>query len=432
MEDHTSSWLRVVMISGLGQNMNDHVVSCTGIIGIKHQHNGVRDTLVDICFRSWISVGEEVDIGLGGGCDKPLRHADTLLYFWDEGIDVCVDLTGYSHLTQTVMVDFMPGRAVIDATHRKRAKYEAKCADIRYGFLLFSFSSLGELEKDTAPRVLVTCRSRQIVLVGNENEHIPLYYHIVNNLQIQFGREEFCLVTGLRFEVEYWADYDNDEDPILFRRRVFPSSLDGEHITSKIVETLIDSKLFDRLHGDNALSLLLCRHFATCVCRCGGFSYSTMASNPNNVRLTVLTKLQEVLDEEAILEQQFLDLMHRFADRFTDCRVEINNLMVLQDHPLIDYGKDNNCTIEFDAFGFSVKDFLTRRILLQCDSSGDLYLVTKASTLPTALVSTSSSTWHQCRGHPEDEVLHSLDSRHFISCNKFLHIYAMHANLVNM
>ncbi|GKD43893.1 40S ribosomal protein S5-like protein, partial [Tanacetum coccineum] len=62
-----------------------------------------------------------------------------------------------------------------------------------------------------------------------------------------------------------------------------------------------------------------------------------MASNPENVRLTVLMKLQEALDEEAILEEQMLALMHRFADRFTDRRVEINNLMVLHDHPLIDY-----------------------------------------------------------------------------------------------
>ncbi|GJR14024.1 transposase, MuDR, MULE transposase domain protein [Tanacetum coccineum] len=45
----------------------------------------------------------------------------------------------------------------------------------------------------------------------------------------------------------------------------------------------------------------------------------------------------ESLDEEAILEEQMLALMHRFADRFTDRRIEINNLMVLQDHPLIDY-----------------------------------------------------------------------------------------------
>ncbi|GJR90004.1 RNA-directed DNA polymerase, eukaryota [Tanacetum coccineum] len=64
-----------------------------------------------------------------------------------------------------------------------------------------------------------------------------------------------------------------------------------------------------------------------------------MASNPEQVRLIVLTKLQEALDEEAILKEQILALMHRFADRFTDRRVEINNLMVLHDHPLIDYGK---------------------------------------------------------------------------------------------
>ncbi|GKB52454.1 trafficking protein particle complex subunit 3-like protein, partial [Tanacetum coccineum] len=49
--------------------------------------------------------------------------------------------------------------------------------------------------------------------------------------------------------------------------------------------------------------------------------------NPENVRLTVLMKLQEEIDEEAILEEQILALMHRFADRFTDRRVEINNLI---------------------------------------------------------------------------------------------------------
>ncbi|GJW48864.1 hypothetical protein Tco_0080510 [Tanacetum coccineum] len=131
-----------------GDIYGDHAISCAGIIGIKHRHNVVRDTLVDICFRSGISAGKEVDIGLGGGCDKPLRPADMLLYSWDEGLDVCVDLTGSSPLTQTGMVDFVPGRAVIDAAHRKRVKYEAKCADIGYGFLPFSFSSLRELDKD--------------------------------------------------------------------------------------------------------------------------------------------------------------------------------------------------------------------------------------------------------------------------------------------
>ncbi|GKD07673.1 hypothetical protein Tco_1187358, partial [Tanacetum coccineum] len=55
IEDHTSDWLHVVLISGLGQTMNgdvygDHAISCVGIIGIKHRHNTVGDTLVDICF----------------------------------------------------------------------------------------------------------------------------------------------------------------------------------------------------------------------------------------------------------------------------------------------------------------------------------------------------------------------------------------------
>nr|GEX19118.1 hypothetical protein [Tanacetum cinerariifolium] len=155
MEDHTSDWLRAVSISWLGQTMNsktyrcvlcyrlgvplflvtkpcsacsrvfmgdiygDYDVSCAGIVGIKHRHNVVRDTLVDICYRSGISSGKEVDIGLGGERDKSLRPADVLLYSWDDGRD------------------------------RKRVKYEAKYADTGYGFLSFSFSSFGELENDS-------------------------------------------------------------------------------------------------------------------------------------------------------------------------------------------------------------------------------------------------------------------------------------------
>ncbi|GKD14176.1 hypothetical protein Tco_1198583 [Tanacetum coccineum] len=46
------------------------------------------------------------------------------------------------------MVDFVPGRAVIDVAQRKRNKYMAKCAAIGYGFLPFFFSSFGELEAD--------------------------------------------------------------------------------------------------------------------------------------------------------------------------------------------------------------------------------------------------------------------------------------------
>lgn len=48
------------------------------------------------------------------------------------------------------------------------------------------------------------------------------------------------------------------------------------------------------------------------------------------------------------------------------------------------FSRDNNYSIEFDPFGFSVKDLLTRTVTLRCNTSGDLYPV----------MAHSSSLWH--------------------------------------
>jgi transposase InsO family protein len=64
-----------------------------------------------------------------------------------------------------------------------------------------------------------------------------------------------------------------------------------------------------------------------------------------------------------------------------------------------------------------VKDFLTRRVLFRCDSTGDLYPVTKPSPIPQAFL-TSQYTWHQRLGHQGSEVLRRLVSSDSISCNK--------------
>ncbi|GJU43198.1 ribonuclease H-like domain-containing protein [Tanacetum coccineum] len=78
--------------------------------------------------------------------------------------------------------------------------------------------------------------------------------------------------------------------------------------------------------------------------------------------------------------------------------------------------RDNNCTIEFDAYGFSIKDFMTRRVLLRCDSTGDLYPVTHPSPIPHAFL-VSQHTWHKRLGHPGGDVLRRLVSNNVISCN---------------
>nr|GEU42576.1 ribonuclease H-like domain-containing protein [Tanacetum cinerariifolium] len=48
-------------------------------------------------------------------------------------------------------------------------------------------------------------------------------------------------------------------------------------------------------------------------------------------------------------------------------------------------------------------DFTTRRVLLRCDSTGDLYPVTSPSSIPQAYL-VSQHTWHQHLGHPGSEV----------------------------
>ncbi|GJZ81356.1 phospholipase-like protein [Tanacetum coccineum] len=105
-----------------------------------------------------------------------------------------------------------------------------------------------------APRVLVTCRRRQIDDENDDDENVPLYYHINKDFSIPFGREEFCLVTGLRFGVQNWAEYDTKER-IPFRRRVFPSYLDGQPITSIDIANMIVDQSFAQLYDDDAVSL---------------------------------------------------------------------------------------------------------------------------------------------------------------------------------
>ncbi|GJQ93588.1 ribonuclease H-like domain-containing protein [Tanacetum coccineum] len=71
------------------------------------------------------------------------------------------------------------------------------------------------------------------------------------------------------------------------------------------------------------------------------------------------------------------------------------------------FTRDNNMSVDFDAYGFSVKDNQTRRLLLCCDSTGDLYPVTQqpSNTTTFSLLTLSPTTWHKRLGHPSDDVL---------------------------
>nr|GEW10676.1 hypothetical protein [Tanacetum cinerariifolium] len=139
----------VVPISSLGQAMNGKTYCCVlcyrlgvHLFYVSKPCSTCSKVFVGDIYGDLVLVRKLISSWMG----VPLRLSDMLLYSWDGGLDVCVDLTGSSPLTQTGMVDFVPGRAMIDATHLKRGKYETKCAAIGYLVLPFLFSSLGALE----------------------------------------------------------------------------------------------------------------------------------------------------------------------------------------------------------------------------------------------------------------------------------------------
>ncbi|GKF56332.1 hypothetical protein Tco_0166672 [Tanacetum coccineum] len=78
------------------------------------------------------------------------------------------------------MVDFVPSRAVIDAAQPKRDKYMAKCAAIRYGFLPFSFSSLGELEAYAVTLLKRIQSSPWIKTLG----HVLLFIYLIGSVSL--------------------------------------------------------------------------------------------------------------------------------------------------------------------------------------------------------------------------------------------------------
>jgi histone deacetylase 1/2 len=83
------------------------------------------------------------------------------------------------------------------------------------------------------------------------------------------------------------------------------------------------------------------------------------------------------------------------------------------------FTRDNWCIVEFDQFGFSVKDLATRRTLMRSNSEGDFYPFSPASSSGggAALSITTGDLWHRRLGHPGRSTLSRL-SHQFLQCNK--------------
>ncbi|KAJ9545524.1 hypothetical protein OSB04_025231 [Centaurea solstitialis] len=67
------------------------------------------------------------------------------------------------------------------------------------------------------------------------------------------------------------------------------------------------------------------------------------------------------------------------------------------------FTRENNTSVEFDPFGFTVKDLTTKKHITRCDSPGDLYPITPSTTnelAPAVFHTVSPNMWHNRLGHP--------------------------------
>jgi len=93
------------------------------------------------------------------------------------------------------------------------------------------------------------------------------------------------------------------------------------------------------------------------------------------------------------------------------------------------FTSDNNVSVEFDRFGFIIKDMQTGKPLMRRNSLGELYpllpMHQTEAVAPQALTTVSASTWHNRLGHPGPTIFSVLRNNNFISCrsvsNKFCH-----------
>ena len=80
---------------------------------------------------------------------------------------------------------------------------------------------------------------------------------------------------------------------------------------------------------------------------------------------------------------------------------------------------DNSCSIEFDPLGFSVKDLLTKTVMLRCNSSGPLYSFCHAPQAQALLATTNTpELWHRRLGHPGHHTMSRLQHLQQIPPNK--------------
>ncbi|GJT86332.1 hypothetical protein Tco_1068049 [Tanacetum coccineum] len=93
---------------------------------------------------------------------------------------------------------------------------------------------------------------RQIESLPEHTDAVPFTYNL-NGHFIEFGREEFCLIIGLRFGPKSSDHYVEGINP--FKRLLFGSDIDGGHITGQMLLDKINDEEFSKLQDKDAVAV---------------------------------------------------------------------------------------------------------------------------------------------------------------------------------
>ncbi|GJS51937.1 phospholipase-like protein [Tanacetum coccineum] len=96
-----------------------------------------------------------------------------------------------------------------------------------------------------------TCVDKEMNYWRTKDAKIGNWSCYLDKYVTKFGREEFCLITGLRFGPENYDHHVEGINP--FKRLLFGSDIDGGHITGQMLLDKINGEKFSELQDEDVV-----------------------------------------------------------------------------------------------------------------------------------------------------------------------------------
>ncbi|GJX77799.1 ribonuclease H-like domain-containing protein [Tanacetum coccineum] len=208
-------------------------------------------------------------------------------------------------------------------------------------------------------------------------------------------------------------------------------SLPVDSLSSSPLVLMVESGTNYRPSNPQVKSWRPCYNFAKGSCRFGNDCKFVHDTNAKPANTNVSQMLSNNIDELLVKLLDILGILHdpntSAWNMDTGVSSHLNMLVTSLSevfnsciYPPVSVGDDHSipvtntgltfCQTPFRSLHLN-NGFMTRRVFLRCDSTGDLYPVTAPSLIPHVFL-VSQHTWHQRLGHPGSEVLHGTLSRY--------------------